>query len=114
MAMAVGWKLAVTPLGRPLIDKAAVPLNPFVLLMDTANAEDCPGIRLPVPGVTPNVKLDETVMVRLPVEAALWLPTVTVIGPVTAPAGTTNDRLVAVNVETGAFMEPPLCWASVT
>jgi hypothetical protein len=74
-----------------------------------ANAEDCPGIRLPEPGVTPKVKLDEVVTVSGLVEVMLWVPTVTVIGPVTAPAGMTKDKLVAAAAETGALREPPPC-----
>jgi len=112
--MEVGWKLAVTPLGNPFTDKAAAPVKPFEVEIDTANAKDWPGIRLTDAGVTPKVKPEDVVTVRLLTEVAVLAPTITSIGPVAAPAGITNDKLAAVNADTGAFIEPPPCWASIT
>jgi hypothetical protein len=53
-------------------------------------------------------------MERLELEVALCVPTVTVIGPVAAPAGTVKARLVFVGLETGGDNVPPPWLATVT
>jgi hypothetical protein len=47
-------------------------------------------------------------------EVTLWPFTVTVIGPVAAPAGMMKERLPAVTLEMGATIVPPPCCVSVT
>ena len=65
-------------------------------------------------GETAKVKLDGAAIPRLALEVALCVPTVTVTGPVAAPAGMTKEMAVAVNVAVGAAMVPPPCMLSVT
>ena len=53
------------------------------------------------------VKFEEETIVSGVDVVALWLLTVTVIGPVAAPEGMTNDRLFELALETGAGIVPP-------
>lgn len=69
---------------------------------------------MPAFGATATEKLDAAVMVSATVEVALCVPTVTVSGPVAAPAGMTKAMLVAVKLVIGAEIVPPPCWFKVT
>ena len=60
-------------------------------------------------GTTESEKVDEGVIVRAAVEVALCVPTVTVKGPVAAPAGITIEMCEASKVATGPAMVPPPC-----
>ena len=73
---------------------------------------DCPWITLAPGGAA--LKLKAGTIVRGVVVLALLPFTVTLKGPVTAPAGITKARLVAVALETGAEIVPTPCLASVT
>ena len=63
---------------------------------------------LPADGATVREKLEGGIMVSGVLEAPLWAPTVTVIGPVAAPAGTVKERVLFVGFETGGANVPPL------
>jgi hypothetical protein len=56
------------------------------------------------------VKLEAATTVKEFVDVAVCVPTVTVIGPVDAPAGITKVRLVAVKLTSGVEIVPPPCW----
>src|ERR1017187_6720458 len=71
-------------------------------------------MRLAALGAAVSVKVLEGLMVSAVVEVAVPPFTVTAIGPVAAPAGTTNINVVAVVDETSAEMNPPAAVASVT
>jgi hypothetical protein len=60
-------------------------------------------------GKAARVKLEDGVTVRVLADVALCVPTMTVKGPVPAPAGITKAMLVAVNELRGASRVPPPC-----
>ena len=60
------------------------------------------------------MKVEEETIVKLLEDVALSPLTETVIGPLAAPLGMTNERLVAVKLDTGAGTIPPPCALSVT
>jgi hypothetical protein len=60
------------------------------------------------------VKDEEVVTESVPEETAVWLPDVTVIGPLPAPAGTTNESAFTEKEDTGAEILPPVEVISVT
>jgi hypothetical protein len=63
-------------------------------------------------GEADNVKLDAPAMVSEVGEFAVCPPTVSMNTPEAAPAGITKEAVVALNVEMGALIVPPLCAAS--
>jgi hypothetical protein len=75
---------------------------------------DSPWITLPLGGDTVKVNPDGGTMESVAVEVALCVPTVTVIGPLAAPVGMTNEMAVAEKLATGAATVPPPCWFRVT
>jgi len=72
-----------------------------------------PGSSVAVLGVAVKVKLFAAVIVSVPEDTALCPLAVTVTGPVAAPVGMTNDKLVELAPETEAGIVPPPCWLSV-
>jgi hypothetical protein len=92
----VGWKVAPTPAGTPETLKLASCVKPFVLESETWKVTDCPGRRVAELGTTPNAKVDEDAIVKVLDDVALSPLTETVIGPLAAPLGMTNERIVAV------------------
>ena len=74
----------------------------------------CPTSSVTALGAAVRVKFEEETIVSGVDVVALWPLTVTVIGPVAAPEGITNDRLFELALETGAGIVPPPCRLSVT
>jgi len=65
-AMLVGAKLAVTPVGSPLIDKATTALNPFTRVVVNVMGIEPPGATLALVALGVNVKLGvSTVRLRV-------------------------------------------------
>jgi hypothetical protein len=109
-----GWKLAVMPEGSPETPSMANCEKPFVLESDTLTVVDWPGSSVTELGAAVSVKLEAATMVSGVDELQLWPFTVTVMGPVAAPVGTINERLVALALVTGALVVPPPAAESVT
>jgi len=64
-AMLVGAKLAVTPVGNPLIDKATAEVNPFTRAVVNVMGIEPPGATLALVALGVSVKLEACKMVRL-------------------------------------------------
>src|SRR6476660_7112577 len=97
-----GSKLAVTPAGRPERERSASWEKPSVLERVTAEAADCPRSTERESGEALSVKLLLGRMVSASAEVTLGRSgTVTVRGPVAVPAGTTNTRLLSLELVTG-------------
>jgi len=87
-------------------------VKPFVLASDTSYVVVWPGGSVAVLGVAVSVKVVDAVIASVPKDTCPLAVTVT--GPVVAPVGMTNDKLVPVALETDAGIVPPPCWLSVT
>ena len=102
-----GWKLPVTPEGSPATLNAASWENPLVLVSETSTVAVCPGSKVTALGPAASAKLDEATTVNRVVDEALCPFRLTVMGPVAAPDGITNDKFVEVALEIGATTVPP-------
>jgi hypothetical protein len=89
-------------------------VKPFVLVRVTSKVVVCAGRSVAVAGVVFRIKLDAGVTVSEVEETAFNPFAVTVMGPVAATVGMTNDTFVALKLETEAGIVPPPCWFSVT
>jgi hypothetical protein len=68
-----------------------------------------PRITLAVVGPADRVKLEDAITLSDVADVADWPAAVIVTGPVAAPAGITNEILVALAVVMGAVIVPPPC-----
>jgi hypothetical protein len=99
-------KDAVTPLGRPPIDRAGEPLNPFWAVMVTVVVALAPCAKLKLPGDALTVKLGPRVTVRGNVTELVMLPeapaTVTLVVPAPAFDAAVNVAALVVAVLDGS------------
>jgi hypothetical protein len=85
LAVLVGEKVAVTPVGRPEAVSATVPPKPLRSVMAMVLAPLVPGFRLTLAGVADSVKLSGAPMVSAIVALLLKLPDVPVMVTVELP-----------------------------
>ena len=85
-----GLSVAVIPEGTPVTASEAGKAKPSVLFRLIPKLTVWPLIKLAPAGKAVRVNPDEGLMMRETMETAEPEPTETVIGPVAAPAGTTN------------------------
>jgi len=94
LAVLLGLKDALTPLGRPEAEKATVPVNPFCGSTEMVLAPLAPGAMFRLPGEAESVKLG-AVTVRITEAVLVRLPAVPVMVRATVPGAA---ELLAVKV----------------
>jgi hypothetical protein len=109
-----GWKLAVTPVGRPDRPNVASCENPLLLANDTWTVAVCPSSKVTELGPVVRLKLEDPTIDSELDDVAVKPSTVTVMGPLAAPDGMTNEIVLPVSLDIGATIVPPPSWFNVT
>ena len=85
-AMLVGAKVAVTPAGTPVTDRATAELNPFTRAVVKVMGIDPPGVRLALVALDDSVKLAGGRTARVTISVCVILPLVPVTVKAEVPA----------------------------